>query len=675
MLKAIAYLLIGAVPAAIVTWPFVADRSSPRASSAFELDAGSQLYAPAARPAAATNPAAIAFRMASEIDDAATLERALAEAMSEPFSIDRNARIEALFGRLAELDLRRALRFAQLPAFDRRLVANVFRAWAEFDREAALAQLGAVGNADTRIEVAVALLDAVGTDPAAVDEIASLLPEVQRIDFQAEVLARRARADRNGALAAALALRDPAARNTAIQRIGSVWTEQDPLGALQHTESLPRELQAAYRDSVAVEWARVDVNGFLDYADTLPRLDTLHAGLAQAMAVDPMRLFEVASRHPPVPIGAPFPANITVDRTAFTAVANADPQWGIAFLETIKGDTQRYQSYRAALAETWGRVDPKAALEWVRTFDPPLIGLQGTIVWSAAMVDMDMAVDWYLDFQNTVGQLPPAGVPGNLATFVSTDPRRAEYATRLRARKDDPAAMQLLERVTAIWVQTDPESALDWMLEGDGTAVDPQLASSIAGRLANRDAALAASYLERMPPEIKSAWLEQVAGPYARQDPAAAASWIAQFRDDPSFERIMMQVVQTSAQTDPEGAARMLLVAPETVQARVTASVASAWAQQDLAGAARWAAGLTNTDTRASALTTVVGAWATRDPQQAQRWVLSLPRGETRDRGLQTLVSRFSRPDFNVPIDRSLFDAVENDQLRQAMERMTERAR
>src|SRR5690606_23131855 len=145
-------------------WPFVADRSSPRASSAFELDAGSQLYAPAARPAAATNPAATAFRMASEIDDAATLARAAAQAMGAPLSIDRHARIEALFGRLAELDLRRALRFAQLPAFDRRLVANVFRAWAEFDREAALAQLGAVGNADTRIEVAVALLDAFGTD-------------------------------------------------------------------------------------------------------------------------------------------------------------------------------------------------------------------------------------------------------------------------------------------------------------------------------------------------------------------------------------------------------------------------------------------------------------------------------------------------------------------------------
>src|SRR5690606_23329961 len=194
------------------------------------------------------------FGMASEIDDVATLERALAETMAEPFSIDRNARIEALFGRLAELDLRRALRFARAPAFDQRLVANVFRAWAENDVDAALAQVGAVGNAETRIEVALALLDTLGTDSQSVERVAGLLPEVQRIDFRAEVLARRARSDPNGALSAALSLRDPATRNTAVQRIGAVWTERDPRGALQLTQSLPPELQPAYRDSVSAEW-------------------------------------------------------------------------------------------------------------------------------------------------------------------------------------------------------------------------------------------------------------------------------------------------------------------------------------------------------------------------------------------------------------------------------------
>lgn len=669
MLKILAYLLIGAVPGAVVTWALVGSGAA-QDPSAYARDGASFLDGPSARPTAAANPRASAFGTAGEIDDAATLERMLAGAMAEPFSIDRNARIEALFGRLAELDLRRALRFAQAPAFDQRLVANVFRAWAETDPDAALEQLASVGNAATRIEVAVALLDALGTDPANVDRVANLLPEMQRIDFRAEVLARGARSDPNGAISAALALRDPAARNTAVQRIGTVWTEQDPLAALQRTESLPRELQAAYRDSVVVEWARVDPQGFLDYADRLDTLDAVLAGMMQSMAVDARRLFEIASRHPPVPIGAPFPAIITVDRTAFTAVVNSDPQWGIAYLDTMT-DPRLRNSYRAAIGETWGRIDPKAALEWVRTFDPPEIALQGTIVWSASMVDLDMAVDWFLDFEKTTGQVPPAGVAGNMAPFISTDPRRAAIASRLRARKDDAVAMQLLERVTAIWVQTDPEGALDWMLGGE--SVDPQLAASIAGRLAARDAALAAVYLERMPPELKGVWLEQVAAPYARQDPAAAASWVAQFSSEPSFERVMQQVVQMSAQTDPEGAARMLEVAPETVQAYAASSVASAWAQKDLAGAARWAAGLTNTATRDRALTTVVSAWAMRDPAEAQRWVLSLPRGQTRDRAVTALISRFLRPDFDVPVERSLIDAIEDDRLRQQAERQQAR--
>jgi hypothetical protein len=63
-----------------------------------------------------------------------------------------------------------------------------------------------------------------------------------------------------------------------------------------------------------------------------------------------------------------------------------------------------------------------------------------------------------------------------------------------------------------------------------------------------------------------------------------------------------------------------------------------------------------------------------RDPQAAQRWALSLPRGDTRDRALTALVSRFARPDFGVPIDRSVIEAFNSDQARQAAERIAEGA-
>jgi hypothetical protein len=674
MLRTIAYLLVGAIPAAAATWFIVdSDASVDDGNAGLPTRVAPSLAASTESSApGASNPLAGAYRAVREIADSAQLESELARAMDEPFSLERNARIAALFQRLAEFDLRRALRFADTPGFDPRLVADVFRAWAQSDRDAALAQLTAVSDPTTRIEIAIALLEDFGHTSEDIERVAGGLPEVQRIDFQAEALARRARADANAALNEALRLSDPAARNTAVQRIGMAWTQQDPMRAIARTETLPPVLQTAYRDSVAVEWARIDASGFLAYADSLPSLEPLRAGMAQAMAVDPLSLFEIASRHPPVAIGPPFPPNITVDRTAFTAVVQGDPQWGIAYLDSIT-DPQRQASYRAAIAETWGRTDPEAALAWARSFDPPQIGLQGTIVWSASMVDMDMAIRWLLDFEETTGQPPPPNVAGNLSILVANDARRTEIANQLRARAEEPAAAQLLTRVSSLWVQTDPEGALNWMLEG-GSAVDPALAANVAGRLATGDPQLAASYLERMPAELRSVWLEQVAAPYALQDPDAAADWIARFSSEPNYDTIVQQVVQMSALTDPAGAARMLQIAPDVIQANAAAGVASAWAQRDLASAANWAANLAGSDARSNAVNTVVSSWAVRDPQAAQRWALSLPRGDTRDRALTALVSRFARPDFGVPIDRSVIEAFNSDQARQAAERIAEGA-
>jgi hypothetical protein len=221
-------------------------------------------------------------------------------------------------------------------------------------------------------------------------------------------------------------------------------------------------------------------------------------------------------------------------------------------------------------------------------------------------------------------------------------------------------------------VQTDPAGALDWLLAG-GSSIDPGLAANVAGRLATRDPELAASYLDRLPPELKGAWLQQVAVPYATRDPEAAAALIARYQNEPGYENVLQSVLQMSAQTDPQAASRMLLAAPASMQAGASQAVATAWVQRDLAGAARWAADLQNAEARLNAVNTVASAWANRDPQAAQRWALALPPGETRDRALAAIISRFMRPDFNVPVDQRLIDAIESDQIRQSLERMSQR--
>lgn len=664
MLKSIAYLLLGGIPAALLTSQFTGKDDAGVGATTPAVEASRAVDQPGIDASGAGNPLPAAYREASVIADASELESRLADAIAEPFSIERNARIEALFYRLAELDIRRALQFADVPGFDRKLVAQVFRAWARADREAALQQLAAVNDPESQIEIAVALLEVFGNDVAGIALVAASLPELQRIDFQAEALARRAEDDPTGALNIALGLEDPAARNTATQRIGAAWAGQDPNAAFARTDTLPPELRAGYRDSVAVEWARIDVSGFLDYADSLDgSLIPLSAGLAQAMGMDAKRLFEITARHDPVPIGPPFPANVTVESQSFSALINADPQWGVEYLSTIEG-TQDWNSYSFSMAQVWGRTEPDNALAWAMNLDPPRPNLIGSVVWSASMIDIDKSIDWMLNYEDVTGMPLPAIVNGNLNIFVATDPRREELMNRLRDNVDNPGAQDLLTRSSRLWVETDPEGMISWMLE-DPASVDTSMAAQVATRLATGDPALAASYLEQMPANLKGIWLEQVAAPYALLDPEAAAEWISGFRSEPNYETVVQRVVQMSAQTNPQVAARMLQVAPESIQNGASLSVAAAWAQQDLAGAGRWAAALPSEQARTGAVQQVANAWATRDPDAAQRWVLSLPRGAMRDQAVMALVGRFSRPDFQVPVDEALIDAIDNEQTRQ----------
>jgi copper(I)-binding protein len=174
-----------------------------------------------------------------------------------------------------------------------------------------------------------------------------------------------------------------------------------------------------------------------------------------------------------------------------------------------------------------------------------------------------------------------------------------------------------------------------------------------------------------MPAEVRGAWLELVVAPYARQHPEDAATWISQFQSEPGYERILQQLIVTSAQTDPQNAARMLQVAPAGLQAQSAVMIASAWVREDIAGAARWAVNVADNQARGNAVRSVAGAWATRDPAAAQRWALGLPPGETRDAALLAIVQRFSRPDFRVEIDERIIDAFESEQVRAMAQGMT----
>jgi uncharacterized protein (DUF2267 family) len=664
------------VPAAAVTY-YLGTAGWP--SNALLSDLPSAESGPSASTERPSSAALAAFRRALTVEEPTTLEARLAELFSEPYSVARETEIRALFMRLAALDLGRALRVAETPGFDRDLIADVVRALAEDDADTALAALASVRNAASRLDLAVALLDAIGFDPQGIDRVAAALPNYQRIDFQARALAELAETDPNRALGTALGLDEGGARNAAAQRVGVTWAHLDPVGALSRAATLPPELEAAYRASVAREWARLDAAGFLSYADSQPALDDFLPALMQTMGVDPGLTFEVASRHPPVPIGNGFSDNITVERTAFGTMTNEDPERMLGMLDAMP-EGYRKEELSKAFAEIYTLMRPGEAMAWARSLEPRNATLEATVILNASRRDYEQALRWFSEYE-----LPPPGsgqlatpdfIVFSIGTYLGTDPNRFDIANDLRSRLDEPNVAATLARLTTVWALTDPVGTFDWAVSGDA-AVDPALAGTLARMISDRDAAEAAALTDRLPPELRGNWLQEVAARYASQDPDAASDWVVQFQGEPGYEAMLGRVLQQAAMVNPESAARTLQFAPAELQQSAAARIAAAWAGRNLAQAGQWAASLGNASARSAAVGQVANTWAYRDPRAAQRWAAGLPRGDVRDQALASVLTRLARDDFASTIDpdqaRSLLERIDDPALRQQAAEAIER--
>jgi hypothetical protein len=602
-----------------------------------------------------------AYREAVQLDDAADIEARLRELFREPFSIAREAKIGALFQRLAALDLARAIRVAAAPGFDFALIADAFLALAEADAEAALQMLALVGDRSLQLDLAVALLSALGNDASALERIAAALPERVRVAFRTEAIGALAARDPDGALSLALALADSGARNAAAQRVGQAWVHQDPVAAFSMTDRLPNELREAYRDSVVVEWARLDSRDFLAFADTQSTLDATLMGLMHTIGVDPEQTFEVASRHPPLTIAGPFAAYVTVERTSFANAAGLDPERYEAMLEAMP-EGQRKQQLAPAFIEILSRVRPREALDRARSTND--LAAEVRTIREFAVLDHELAYEWMEEFYERTGNLAATqSIANNVGAYAATDARRADIAAELLLREDDEVAQLVVNRMLSQWVQSEPETAVDWML-ANVDKVDSTIVSTMAGRLASRDAARAASYIDQVPPNLRQSWFEQVAIPYASQDPERAATWLTQFQGEPGYDAVLERVIQQTAQVDPIGASMMLLSAPTELQQDTAASIANGLAADDLAGAARWALNLRDGGARSNAISQVAFDWTYRNPRAAQRWALSLPAGDDRDQALSAMLTRLSRDGYHVAIEAEVLDSFSSEQLR-----------
>jgi hypothetical protein len=641
---------IGAAIGAGVTFTLVTERSIGAPGADLEFDAGRFAREPdrAAYAAVSTDDRAASYRRAAAAGRS-DIQALVTDAAAERPSARRDAELEALLGRFAELDARAAVEVARRLRLGTELVAPLYGSWHEADPDAALAGLRAIEDPGEAAAIGLAIVSR-REGASALARVVAALP---RDPAASSLPLLRAPLGPFGAPAQRAALPG----SPALERFGAGWARRDLEAALAHVDDIDDgELRATFHGAVLREWGYIDAAGTLDYLSGLdPDVLTqvvLSGGMRELSRADPRRALDLAAR-------LTDDARFALQQDALRQLAEDDALAALRYVQGLSAGRDS-QQLRQVVAVFYGEQHPDAALAWARAIEGQP-GLMAAVLNGIAMTDADRA------FALAVA-LPPAERGAALSTLVRNAQSGEELAAmgeRVLALRDPRLEDLGLQTLLQGWGAREPQQALEWLL-GNLERVPPEAAPGIARMFASRNPAVAAAELERIPSALRVDWFAGVAQGYAQADPLEGARWLAQFRGEPGYEDAVAALVPALARKDGAAAVRLLETVADSgpqVFEEVAMGVVEQWSQQNPLAAAQWVGGIENKQVRSVALPTLAGRWAAEDFRAARDWVLGLPSGLERDAALTRMI--FSVANADAVADRAVTEAFSGDAARQ----------
>jgi hypothetical protein len=652
MTRALLALLVGVLLGVGATlWLSPSSISQPPPLDAWLPAEPTAALAPSAVAPAATREATRDFYRQLADADEAELAALIRETAARAPSTDRALALAVLFKRYAELDALRAVRLARDVDAGGTALGVVYGAWARAAPEQVLAALSTVESPDDATDVALAVIQALGADAAAVRRVAAVLATRDGETYPVSPAAPT--------FGTPVAL---AATRSALAMTAQRWADLDARRAL----AVARELDDQ-RLRVPFETAALRALARSAPADAFAYLEQLDAAALQRVAVSGA-LVELARANPErvLNVARDLPADTRrmAEMAALQLLAERDPLAAMRHLDSGPLGPER-QMLLQIIGRAYGRRDASAALAWARAnrAEPMLVS---AVIAGVAETDPGRAFDLALALTSPMERMQ--AVQMAIMATARDDAKVEALANRLLA-VDDPAIRDnMASMAISMWAQRAPDRAMDWLL-ARGQDAPPNAFAQLGQQLAMRDPQSAVAYTARVPDAAREQWANGVGMGYAQSNAQGAVDWLAQFRGEEWYGRTAGTVAMAIAQRDGAAAARLFdeLETDASVgpAARLVGAIASNWAGQDPAAAANWAIERASAQERDMIVRNVIGVWSNQDVDGARQWALRLPQGATRDAALTSVLTTSVMQRGQDTVDAGLLNAFASPQSRQ----------
>lgn len=506
--------------------------------------------------------------------------------------------------------------------------------------------------------------------PEALKASAILADDRQRSRFQKQLLVRLGEVNPPSAMAGASAIE------------GRIVNEDGSIDSYMG-------LQLAVLDG----WRKTDLPGALGWVLQLPDAEARQRALEEiipALAADNPQaaLAQLNDMEP-----APGERSYTL---LFQHWAATDPVQAIQHWQTIPDQDDR-DKVRDAILAVWVDQQPEAALNWVKSqpdsesknqaMETCIGGLAKTDVpkalalteslpegsWRNTMI-AGLFNDWAgkdLASATTACQQLPDGLAKEkageyvLSRRIDQDPASAAEAVKNLPPGDH--RQQAIEQLCQRWAGADLPAVLAWAQSLPSETERAAAFNQLAARWADKDPQAAIQFAGQHP-DLSSDALGEIGKAWAKNDLAAATSWVESLPDGEKKDAVLLAMAGATAGNEPALAAKyctLFTTAPTQPMLEQVRAIAGTLAKDDISGAVEWARGLKAETARQAALSAFSEAWAQNDPKGMAAYALGLPAGEAQTEYLTAACAALAMCDF--PGTLALLQPLTDDELRRGL--------